>query len=228
MSQVHFGPRIVRDGLFSLWDAANKRSYPGAGDEWFDIISGHVLNRIGNVAFDPAGYFSFNTGQITEWFENLAYPMPNEHTIECWFRARTVQQQAPWTYSVNGPQNTLVQTIETNRFNLLTVTAQQARSNIEIPIDTWHCFTRTRDATTGQAKAYLNGEHVLTMEAGNSNITGGYLIVGQEIDLAPPDYGFVSTQNLDGEFSILSVYSRILSDAEITQNFHAMRSRYRP
>jgi hypothetical protein len=32
-----YNPRIVTDGLVFCVDAANKRSYPGAGTTWYDL-----------------------------------------------------------------------------------------------------------------------------------------------------------------------------------------------
>ena len=37
MGLVH-NTNVVSDGLVCCWDAANKRSYPGAGTTWTDLV----------------------------------------------------------------------------------------------------------------------------------------------------------------------------------------------
>ncbi len=36
-----YNTNVVSDGLVSCWDAANKRSYPGTGTTWTDVVGGN-------------------------------------------------------------------------------------------------------------------------------------------------------------------------------------------
>ena len=56
-------PRIVTDGLVFCVDAANKRSYPGAGTAWTDLTANKNNGTLQNgIAFstDKAGIFTFD------------------------------------------------------------------------------------------------------------------------------------------------------------------------
>ena len=46
------GPNILRDGLVLTYDAASKRSYPGSGTTWFDLISSNNGTLTGGPTFD--------------------------------------------------------------------------------------------------------------------------------------------------------------------------------
>ncbi len=35
-----YAPNIVSDGIIGCWDAAGKRSYPGTGTTWYDVVGG--------------------------------------------------------------------------------------------------------------------------------------------------------------------------------------------
>ena len=50
-------PRIVTDGLVLCLDAANKRSYPGAGTTWTDLSSSKANGTLVNMTdnFSPDG-----------------------------------------------------------------------------------------------------------------------------------------------------------------------------
>jgi hypothetical protein len=72
----------------------------------------------------------------------------------------------------------------------------------------------------------MNGVEIgtRTHSVGTAHTTNGYLIIGQEADA--PGGGFDANQNLDGDFSFISVYDKALSATEIQQNFNALRGRY--
>jgi hypothetical protein len=90
----------------------------------------------------------------------------------------------------------------------------------------WCNFVWTRDSASGVSVYYMDGVQVGTRIylAGTNITTGGYLIIGQESDSAGG--GFDPNQNLDGDFSRLDVYSRVLTQLEVTQNFQAIRGRF--
>lgn len=223
------GQTLWWDGLqVELAPTATKfnSKYNANRNNWWDVISGYNLINYGYPTYDSNGYFTLGNN-ATNYMMNSSYPFPtDDHTIECWFRSVfTNAQQTPYTYSVAGD----------NAFLLLLAGATTIRpysfnSNPDITVpnlqNRWVCFTRTRVRSTGVEYYYLNGVQVgtRTNEINTAATTNGYLIIGQEAD--SPGGGFDPLQNLDGDFSRLSIYNKSLSSEQIMQNFSAMRGRY--
>jgi hypothetical protein len=223
---VSYNPRIVTDGIFTYYDAANRKSYSGTGNTWNDLIQSIPMTIYGTTTHQ-SGYFTFGVNQTTQYIMNTSFPMPTDnHTIECWFRITNNQaNQTPYTYSVAGDNAMLLYT------NSLTQIAPHSFNNafaIDVPnmLNKWINFTRTRVRSSGIEFYYMNGVQIGTRTIGvnTAHTTNGYLIIGQEAD--SPGGGFDVNQNLDGDFSLISIYNRALSDSEILQNFNALRGRY--
>lgn len=54
-----WGPKIVTDGLFTVWDAGNKNCYPGYGTTMYDLIGDN------DVTLESSGICSVNEGVMT-------------------------------------------------------------------------------------------------------------------------------------------------------------------
>ena len=89
MGLLH-SPRIVTDGLVLCLDAANKRSYPGAGTTWTDLSKNKNNGTLTNgPTFDSAngGRFSFDgSNDYCEFAENEKYNFqPTQpFSVFCW------------------------------------------------------------------------------------------------------------------------------------------------
>ena len=68
MSLMH-GPKMITDGLIFLADAKNPRSYPGAGNTWYDLTPYGNHGTIHNSPeYSPSGHFTFNyTNQYVDF-----------------------------------------------------------------------------------------------------------------------------------------------------------------
>jgi len=53
------GPKIVKDNLVLMLDAANPKSYPGTGTTWYDLSgNGNHFSLVNGVSFNSEGYFT--------------------------------------------------------------------------------------------------------------------------------------------------------------------------
>ena len=84
-----------------------------------------------------------------------------------------------------------------------------------IALNTWYCGAVTFNTTTGW-RLYLNGSLENTNASTTSFIGNGDILLGS--------YG--GGNLLTGRISNASVYNRVLTDAEIRQNFNALRGRF--
>ena len=90
-------PRIVTDGLVFCVDAANKRSYPGAGTTWTDLTANRnnaILVNMGSLNFRNDGVGSLIFDGINEYMyiTKLNYGTSSDNgtiselTVLCWIK----------------------------------------------------------------------------------------------------------------------------------------------
>jgi hypothetical protein len=221
-------PRIVVDGLVLCLDAANVKSYPGTGTTWRDLSGNNFDFTIyGSPTHNSLGYFTFTNNQTTQYMMRHPFATPtNDITYICWFRSNFANStQTPFTYSVGG-DNEMLFFINSSTQLAPHPKGVSVGTNTTDMTNKWVNFAWSRQTSSGQNLFYRDGSLIgqYTASAGTSITTGGHLIIAQEAD--SPGGSFDSTQNLDGDFSVLNIYNRILTAAEISQNFQALRGRY--
>lgn len=226
---IGYNPKIVTDGLVLCLDAANAKSYSGIGTIWSDV-SGNSNNMTiyGSTTYNSSGYFTFANNQTSQYIMKYPFANPTDAvTYSCWFRSNFNQPvQTPFTYSINGNNEMLFYipnstTLQPHPLGINTITISTTDMT-----NKWVNFTWTRLSFAGVNLFYRDGVQIgsYTGNAGTNITTNGYLIIGQESDSAGG--GFDPAQNLDGDFSVMHVYNRVLSADEISQNFNALRGRY--
>lgn len=234
--QIFFGTQ-GNDKIISIWGlelvrgSTSTPNYINSNDRgitWYDSINrSNAITVYGLPAYNSAGHITLGNDQITQYAMQNSYAIPTAAvTFSCWFRSNFAQpNQTPFTYSVGGDNTFLLFTNSTteiapfdiNNAYPITVTNMQNR---------WCNFTWTRVSATGVSVYYMDGVQVGTRTylPGTSPVSGGYLIIGQESDLAGG--GFDAAQNLDGDFARLDIYNRAITAAEVQQNFAAIRGRF--
>lgn len=219
---VFSGPEIVNNGLVLHLDAANQRSYPGTGTVWNDLSglgnNGTLVNGVGYSA-DNKGAMVFdgvndyvnvpdNTSlQINNFtFTSWIYPKSNStngHIIRkegCYLLYYGLWDSATgfgiWMQRTGGWEN--------------------VKANITVPLNTWFNISATYDNSF--VKIYYNSTEVgSVLKSGATRVnTNPVLINGVVSNSLPQNYNS----------SIVKIYNRALTAAEISQNFEATRSRY--
>jgi hypothetical protein len=216
-STISTGNQIIRDGLVLWLDASN---YPGSGTTWTDI-SGR--NNNGTLTNGPT-YSSNNSGSFV--FDGTDdYVVCNDSpsldldyvSISCWFKTTKVERVQ--LLMKNNDITTSIaygcQTWIDGRLycNLnTTVGGWLEVSPSTYPLNTWINLASSYDGSN--FKSYVNGVlFTTTAKTGtviknNMNLYISYIIP------------------LSGSIGSMSVYNRGLSDAEVLQNFNALRGRY--
>ena len=223
MALAH-SPRIVRDGLVLYLDAANTKSYPGSGTTWTDIsgkgydgtlTNGPTFNSdyVGNIVFD--GSNDFVTG-----VHNSELNLRNDVTVECWFRrtggasnwvrifgkGNSSNRTYGLWYHVNS-NYFLYQRYGPSSFNVMPTKS--------VVLNTWYHMVGTSSGSNHTL--YLNGVNVGT--ASNSSTfhssTDPYKVGS-----------FDDSYHHIGDVSNCRIYNRGLSEAEVKQNYNALKSRF--
>ncbi len=217
---VSYNTSIVTNGLVLALDAANSKSYPGAGTDWNDL-SGNSNN---GVLTGGPGYNSSNNGYITfdgtndyvdtgktatqlgiydanYTFDAWVYPTNLAGDKPMFGTATTASRQGLHLVFRNG---TIYQGHYGSDFGAGSAT-----------LNSWNHISYTYVQSTGAASIYKNGilqgTGTIASFIGTTNILlaswGGYAY-------------FL------GNGSSYKIYNRALSASEISQNFNALRGRY--
>lgn len=219
---VSGGPYIVRDSSLVLeLDAADRNSYVSGSTTWFDV-SGN--NNSGSLINGPT-YNSANNGSLVFTGVNENINCGNSSNLQI-----TSGSISAWVKAINagsGFRGIIVKQTNYGLFfndNILTVydwgSGATRSTGINIADGTWKntvmTFTENTGTPSNNAIIYLNGNSVLTTTIKlNSNIVPLTLAAGSP-----------STQFLNGNIASVQVYNRVLTPAEILQNYNALKSRF--
>lgn len=217
---VRYNPKIVSDDLTFVVDAANVKSYPGSGTTWFDVSgrqnNGTFVNS-GNITYangparlklnegDTAGTGYINMGTVVE--------SGDKYTKNIWFRTNAAGSNN--LMSAGASAGAVLWCQGTQRY----ISAGHNSSWYQVQYDAggtslqnWHNACVTYASTT--LKLYVNGE--LKSTGSSTNITNLDLRIG----------GFGTQYELTGDVAYASLYNRALTDAEVLENYNALKSRF--
>lgn len=223
---------IITNGLILDLDAAKKDSYPGTGTAWNDISG----NRNNGTLTNGPTFNSSNGGSIV--FDgvddtvriNSASPLEQVSTTSM-----------AWVYAKSFPNayNTVICKDEANnRYNTILVKSNNKMAfyiycNNSVNIDgtgiatlstnTWYFVAMSYSPTDG-LKGYVNGILDGTAAANGNPVTGSTFIqIGSHHQALS---GGASGRYWNGYISNTVVYNRVLTQAEILQNYNALKGRY--
>ena len=231
-------PRIVTDGLLLYLDAANKRSYPGAGTTWTDLTAsknnGTLTNMDGsNFSNDDAGSLIFDG--TNEYVSILGSGItnndfPDTHfTAIVWFKwgglgggsdgrnyllQNTAELGSVWPISVE------INSRDFNppRFATWENPGPHLNTAKTVEVNRFYQFVVSRGLDNAM-KIYVDGKEELSAtitQASFPSFRGFYL----------GTYRTPGNRWFDGSISNVSIYNRALSPTEIKQNYLAIKGRY--
>jgi len=233
----HNNPRIVTDNLSLCLDAGDSSSYPGSGTTWTDLANGIVFSSsgtttpFGTVAGSPAltfngsGYWQ-STGGTSE---SDKVDMGGDCTLIMWLYADdivdrdTVFEKAGNSYSSYEQEIAVTWEVgETLSWYSRKSTYSYGNTSA-LTLSSWNMMAikmstgRTTTARTGfYSKNGGAWASSWTSRSGNAIVSAGAVRVGT---------GYSGPVE-DGSVGAVMCYNRMLTDAEIKQNFNAHRSRY--
>ena len=236
-----YNTNVVSDGLIACWDAANRKSYPGTGTTWTDLVNGNngALTNMDTGGFDSAngGVIEFDgtneyidLGSITS--SNPLMCAGGPLSICAWFYDDSGDGSSSYTFliskgSSDGSDGYAIYVDYTRRIQ---VTADSDWSGTALGVfsdDEWVHLIATINSSGSPTNfgVYLNGE-VSTIST-PSPLQDGY----------PPDTtapmkigakGTTGADNFGGRIGAILIYNRVLTPAEAKQNYEATKSRFTP
>ena len=240
---VTYNTSVVRDGLVLHLDAANVKSYPGSGTNFYNIakpnqnlrgvLAGGALEISGGIVFDGTDdgirVFNSDLNSYTVGDDVNISPTTN-FTIEQTFKPTFLQTDS--YYSLRNQLLRKGQGASTLNFwtqiDTDTTFKFYVRSNAEnlksvmfnTPSMTNNVNTVTIIVNNLSIECYHNGQY-MGQQTMNSNPVAAYTNDTMGIG----DFG-VSQTYFTGTYYDCKLYNRTLTDAEIHQNFEALRGRY--
>jgi hypothetical protein len=230
------GPKLVTEDLIFALDAASKKSYPGSGTTWFDLISSNNGTLTGGPTFD-----SGNEGSIVFDGTNDYVNGPATNSVIGDNRA-TITLSA-WVKITGTSAMYLFNCKRSDSFSTLVgLTANYNTSGggspgllgalvrrVDNSTHTWYAYDGNYDndgiwhnvvfTATGTANTlYIDGILRSTDNLGMQTVSGntGPITVGS--------FGTSSWTN--GNIACVKLYTRDLSADEVLQNYNALKNRF--
>jgi len=226
MALTH-SPSIATDGIAFCVDPGNTKSYPGSGTAYTEIsgaanVTGTLINTIsyGNNFFN---FTATNSARI-DFPVASSVNITNNITIDMWINPTSIvniggvvtlgtgaaEQYAVWT-STSG--NKLV--LSTNWPN----TWYQGFTTTALTNGSWQhmCCTFASGTWTWYRNGVSDGTGTFAIST-FPTVASGYVVIG---DNHPGGQEY-----FDGKIGPIKIYNRVLTAAEIRQNFNAYRGRF--
>ena len=236
--KARFANYIVTSGLVLNLDAGNPYSYAGAGITWIDVSgASSVAEFVGGPAFSSADngsiYFDGGTAYCAIAPSNNFAWTPssiglNNMTIDIWIKTSDsaggqMILSKPWNGS--GEYN---YTLYHNGFTIVTGNQTNTLGFSSIATGNWTNLVIL--VSTTQFGAYVNGVQVYALT--NHGITNNAPTGANSqlqltlMTLFPYGGGGNSGFSVQGNVSSLRMYNKVLSAAEILQNYNATKGRF--
>lgn len=224
---ANLGPNIITDGCVLALDAADRRSYPGSGNTWYDLSGNKNDGAFVDISLDLENCHSFNFNGTSSYINlgsRQSLLLTEEETTIAWIYPTNIDAGRR---SRIGNRHSGFLTIAGS--NLVYEGMNSAGNwsnnfyagNGTIQINTWQqvAFTFKADDLV---VLYLNGSYLNSkaVVGSQSTINGGYIIGTETLG------GWGTYPYFEGNMAIVTNYSRALSATEILQNYNTTKSRF--
>jgi len=212
------GPNIVTDGLVFAVDAGSERSYPGSGTTTTSLVGSNTGTLTNGVAFSADNGGTWDFDGVDDYITASRALSTNNYSAEFVFKADVNSTGTEhWLGSqYPGTGRVIFDLYTDNRLrNFVNGTSINGATTIET--GTWYHAVFTRNSS-GVAHIYLNGVQDATGTISTAtpvnapfNIAGTTILTGRWVN---------------GKIPFCRIYNKALTQAEVTQNFNAQKSRF--
>ena len=220
------GPNIITDGLVFAVDAADKNSYPGSGTTWTDLAGSDNGTLTNGPTFDSGNGGSIDFDGSDDYVSTTFDATGGINVTFCfWVKIDVFSDGGYIVDQSTGATGFGIRTITSGDIQTFARNSNNTSVNSVFPLDgllstnTWYnmCFKYT----TNQQKSYLNGVLVstdtITLDTISVDSTNN-MVIGSRNDAADGYF--------NGKISYIQIYNNALTDAEITQNYNALKGRF--
>lgn len=209
---------VVTDGLVLNLDATYIPSYPGSGNNWYDLITG-TTSIISGASYDIENFGNLSFDGIDDYVNFTAPNLTNTATVEMWCKIRSNyvnKMLFGWgSYTVyNSGGGIGFNTLNGDSYGISSGTASEL-------IDKWthFVFEMRSDVSYTNNKMYINGVQQTLTLSGSENITNRNFNSGLGRISGARNAGTIFSTQMN--CSTFRVYNRSLTTDEILQNYNA-------
>ena len=237
------GPKIVTDGLVLCLDAADRNSYAGSGNTWYDISNasnwssnafGTRTSTINGPAFSSnnLGYFDFDGTDDYIEINNGINMITSSISFCVWLKQDVVHTNTNFASQINiveYPAGAILGSYSCFymplRSGVISFRYQRAsnQANVSPSIaqvaNEWRYYVGTYG--DGFISFYSNGNLV-----GSNALTYSFLGLSATSNNARIGESGYYNNHFNGKISLCQAYNRVLSSEEIRQNFEATKGRF--
>ena len=219
------GPNIVTDGLVFAMDPGSERCYPGTGTATYNIINNATGSLANGTAYvtSNGGAFDFDGTDDYISFPDDTNLNSQTLTMESWVQLDSTLAQEAFIFEkgfVNTQYSNFVATNSYLYFRTMTLSIQDLALNLTNHVSAGDWFHIVCTYGSGVKRIYINGVAITTQ----TGLTG--TIPTNTTGLFLGAYGPGSSYFMNGKIAVSRVYNKALTQAEVTQNFNAQKSRF--
>jgi hypothetical protein len=218
IKQNYFGSPIVTDGLVFAVDANNIVSYPKSGATWYGLTGSYSASLVNGPTFDPSngGSIVFDgvddqattnvPGQSTATLMAWVYPYTSSDASGLYFEG-IIDNDTPGLYGQGfGPNGSTYGAILDDTF---------WSTGVSVDLNTWQLVAMSFNSNT--AKFYKNGVEAASFSYTQGALTSTNYLIGKSN---------ANAQYFNGKIANVKIYNRVLTSAEIQQNYQAEQYRF--
>lgn len=231
-------PEITTSGLIFEVDAANKFSYPESGLTWYDasyqknnlsLVNSPTFVNSGEVYFDFDGVNDRAIGPST-----LLGRSTTQMTLEIWTKPDSTTQRttlmSKWGRSSLGNFSWLLFLNWFAQGNIYFLVGNSAGTSYSthgiahnLSTSVYSHFAVTYNS--GNIRMYRNGEFISAFSTANASLKDvpTPFSIGLDYDTGTGD---TPLRHYNGKIPLARVYNKVLTDAEVQNNFNSVKSRF--
>ena len=212
------GPRIVTSGLVLNLDAANTKSYSGSGSSVTDLSG----NQRTMTLFNTPTYSVANNGYIefngTTQYGSFSVPAMSSFSLGFWlYIISTPASGEEQIFGAPSDTSSISILFSGGTWKWHSWSGSGSRIGSTISTGQWYNFVLTTSSSPLNTSFYVNGQLDSSFGTAPGISAGtGYLFEATGS----------SGRNLNARFGNLAFYNRVLTAAEVAQNYNALRGRY--
>jgi len=214
---MYVGPDIVQNGLVAVFDAGSTRSYPGTGSTWYNLIG--TVN--GTLSATSIGTTTAGTMTFDGVDDSIDIPLASLASTDFTVIGVTQRTNTATGRLVSGKSNNWLlgqwSSYMRQYYSQGWVTGIGAGDSAVYDDLQTHIWCGTGDISADTYKLRDDNVEYTTAAAGGSQGPNGFSL-GR--------YAPGSNEYGTGTITVLLVYNRVLTDAEIDQNFNAQKNRF--
>ena len=214
---MYVGPDIVQDGLVAVFDAGSTRSYPGTGTVWYNLIG--TVN--GTLSATSIGTTTAGTMTFDGVDDSIDIPLASLASTNFTVIGVTQRTNSAAGRLIAGKSNNWLlgqwSTQMRQYYPLGWVTGAGAAGGTTTDDLNTHIWCGTGDISADTYKFRGDNVDYTEISTGGSQGPNGFSL-GR--------YATGNSEYAIGTITVLLVYNKVLTDAEIDQNFNAQKNRF--